>query len=374
VFSAIGLSLSLPLLTILMPLGISFYIFRSLTYTIDLYRKNIDGTKEYASYLTYVGFFPYIVAGPIERAGNMIPQLEQPRELKTEDYKDALRQILWGFFKKFLVADTLAPHVAVIFGQYQYQPGWLLVLGAFFYTVQIYADFSGYTDFAIGVSKLFGLKLQKNFDYPYFSRDIAEFWRRWHISMSSWFRDYIYVSLGGISATKLSTRLLFVLITFTISGLWHGSAWTFVCWGLLNGLFLLPRMSRTTPIKRSRMVAKGKILPSLKEARQLVITFVLVMMAWVIFRSDSLAHALGYYLQIFKTPLHNVDGFRTEYLLALIISVVMLVIEWIQRTKVHPLQIGKLPVVLRWSIYLAVIVVTLLFGNFGGGELIYARF
>jgi alginate O-acetyltransferase complex protein AlgI len=238
-FSSVGYEIkSVWTLNIILPVGISFYTFQTMSYTIDIYRNKLEPTKDFISFASFVSFFPQLVAGPIERASNLLPQILNRREFQYEQGVQGLRLILWGMFKKVVIADSLAPRVDDIFGNYQDLGGGTLWLGAIYFAFQIYCDFSGYSDIAIGSSKLFGFELKSNFKFPYFSRNIGEFWRRWHISLSTWFRDYLYIPLGGSQKGKWnSIRNIFII--FLVSGFWHGANWTFIIWGLFHSILFL---------------------------------------------------------------------------------------------------------------------------------------
>ncbi len=267
-----GLQANPSSLVIILPVGISFYTFQTLSYTIDVYRRKIEPTRDPISFFAFVSFFPQLVAGPIERARNLLPQFTKPREFNLERAKDGLRQILGGLFKKIAIADFVARYVESIFSTYQHQDGLVLFIGVFLFAIQIYCDFSGYSDIAIGTARLFGFELMRNFAYPYFSRNIGEFWRRWHVSLSSWFRDYVYYPLGGPFSSK-ARQIITTIVTFTVSGLWHGANWTFVCWGFLNGCYYVPLILSKNPPHHKGIVAKKRGLPTLKEFLQMAGTF-----------------------------------------------------------------------------------------------------
>ena len=274
------------LLSIALPVGISFYTFQTMSYTIDIYRKQLEPTHDFIAFAAFVGYFPQLVAGPIERASNLLPQITKPRSFNYQKAVDGLRQALWGFFKKVVIADAVAPLVDQAFTDPNLYSSSALVAGAFLFSIQIYCDFSGYSDIAIGISKLFGIDLMQNFRTPYFSRDIAEFWRRWHISLSTWFRDYLYIPLGGSrGSTLLKVRNTFAI--FIVSGFWHGANWTFIIWGLINALLFLPLLLA----KRNR---NNLDHPSLKDFHRIALTFIITTIAWVFFRANSLAHAIDY--------------------------------------------------------------------------------
>lgn len=277
-FRWFGLELDWVTIDILLPVGISFYTFQALSYTIDVYRHKIKPTHDIISFFAFISFFPQLVAGPIERATDLLPQFEKPRSFDYTAAVDGMRQILWGLFKKIGVADTCAMAVNEIFANYETLNSLNLAWGAFLFSFQIYGDFSGYSDIAIGIAKLFGISLRRNFNYPYFSRDIAEFWRRWHISLTTWFRDYIYIPLGGSRCSKWKS-FRNTMIIFLVSGLWHGANWTFICWGTFHALLFLPLLLMKKNRKYRDTVAENRILPSFKEIGQITITFLLVMMA-----------------------------------------------------------------------------------------------
>ena len=271
----------------MLPVGISFYTFQTMSYTIDIYKKKLKPTKDFISFASFVSFFPQLVAGPIERASNLLPQILKKREFKYEQGVQGLRLILWGMFKKVVIADSLAPMVDDIFSNYQDFGGGTLWLGAIYFAFQIYCDFSGYSDMAIGTSKLFGFELMSNFKFPYFSRNIGEFWRRWHISLSTWFRDYLYIPLGGSQEGKWkSIRNIFII--FLVSGFWHGANWTFIFWGLFHSILFLPSFIFNTNRKyTTSIIAENTIIPSPKELFQVGSTFILVTIGWVFFRSGT---------------------------------------------------------------------------------------
>ena len=294
VLQAIGFQANFHTLAIILPVGISFYTFQTLSYTIDIYRGKIVPTQNAIAYFAFVSFFPQLVAGPIERASHLLPQFLQPKDFNLDKAKDGLRQILWGLFKKTVIADNLAPYVDKIYSNYEVYPGPMLLLGTVYFAVQIYCDFSGYSDMAIGTARLFGFDLKRNFAYPYFSRDIGEFWRRWHISLSTWFRDYVYIPLGGNRTKTTLQHFSNLMLTFTISGFWHGANWTFVIWGFLNGLYYLPPVLLRGPHKhQTEVVALGRFWPTPLEFLQICRTFILISFAWIFFRATSFSHAIG---------------------------------------------------------------------------------
>ena len=284
--NSVGLHTNPVLLKIALPVGISFYTFQTMSYTIDIYRKQLEPTKDFIAFAAFVGYFPQLVAGPIERASNLLPQMSKRRYFDYQKAVDGMRQALWGFFKKVVIADAVAPLVDQAFGDPSGFSAIALITGALLFSIQIYCDFSGYSDIAIGISKIFGIDLMQNFRTPYFSRDIAEFWRRWHISLSTWFRDYLYIPLGGSrGSTALKVRNTFAI--FIVSGFWHGANWTFIIWGLINALLFLPLLLA----KRNRSNLNN---PEISDLHRILLTFSITTIAWIFFRADSLSHAIDY--------------------------------------------------------------------------------
>ena len=350
------------LLKVILPVGISFYTFKSLSYSIDVYREKLKPTRDVIQYCAYVGFFPQLLAGPIERATNLLPQLEKPRTFDYETGVDGLRQILWGLFKKTVIADNCAVYVDRVFSTYQAQSGSTLLLAAIFFAFQIYCDFSGYLDMAIGTGKLFGFKTMKNFSMPYFSRDIAEFWRRWHISLTTWFRDYVYIPLGGSRCSKAKiVRNTFAI--FLLSGLWHGANWTFIVWGAFHAFLFLPLILMGKNRKYRGTVAEGRLLPSLKEFGQMLLTFFLATVGWIIFKADSIGQAWNYIKGIFSTSLlSRPDASGVTGVTVAI--VIMLILEWFQRDEEHGFDLSGIKWrVVRHAAYLAVLFLTFAFGG-----------
>ena len=342
------------LLHLVLPVGISFYTFQALSYSIDVYRGNMKPTRDIVAFFAYVSFFPQLVAGPIERATSLLPQFEQSRRFDYATAVDGLRQMLWGFFKKMVVADSCAIYVDIIFDHPDWFNGSSLLLAALLFTIQIYGDFSGYSDIAIGCAKLFGIRLRCNFNVPYFSRDIAEFWRRWHISLTTWFRDYIYIPMGGSRVSKWRV-LLNTLVIFLVSGLWHGANWTFVAWGAYHALLFLPLILLGKNRKYRNVVAEGRTLPSLRELGQMLLTFLLAMMGWILFRSDSIEQAGQYYTHMFST-LFDGSPTLTSNMDAWVVFVavtVMTVVEWLNRDREHEFARQPRNRFLRWSGYIA---------------------
>lgn len=366
-----GLHADIPTLRIILPVGISFYTFQTMSYSLDIYRRQLRCTRDPIAFFAFVTFFPQLVAGPIERARDLLPQFLVPRRFDRDKATDGLRQILWGFFKKVVIADNMSGHVQSIYSNYAILDSLTLALGTFFFAVQIYCDFSGYSDIAIGVSRLFGFSLSRNFAYPYFSRDIAEFWRRWHISLSSWFRDYVFIPLGG-NRCSLGRQVWNIFVTFTVSGLWHGANWTFVMWGALNALYYLPLMLSQQHKSHTDLPAAGRLLPRFREAGAISLTFFFTLIAWVFFRSANLGQAFGILSRAFTTaPQWPAVAMYSQ---PLILAGCGFVIEWIQRDKPHGLASIRGPIYARWPAYAAVAAAILVFGVFGSTEFIYFQF
>lgn len=353
-FSFFGMEFSAGSLNIILPVGISFYTFQTLSYTIDVYKKKLEPTKDFIAFAAFVSFFPQLVAGPIERATNLLPQFYKKRTFDYDKAVDGLKQILWGMFKKVVIADNAAQFANEIFNNSADYSGSTLALGALFFAFQIYGDFSGYSDIAIGTSRLFGFNLMKNFAFPYFSRDIAEFWRRWHISLSTWFRDYLYIPLGGSKGgTWMKVRNTFII--FIVSGFWHGANWTFIVWGALNALYFLPLLLAKKNRQNIEIVAQGRLLPGIKDLLKMATTFGLTLIAWVFFRAENMSHAWNYLSEMFSISLLSIPKFEGAKS-ALVISLIIMFfcfIEWMGRTDEYGIEkIGKKwPRMLRWSWY-----------------------
>ena len=363
-FSGLGVQLNLTSLNIILPVGISFYTFQALSYTVDIYRRKLEPTRDVIAFLAFISFFPQLVAGPIERATNLLPQFLKPRKFDYALAVDGMRQILWGLFKKMVVADTCATACNEIFADYATKSGGELIVGALFFTFQIYGDFSGYSDIAIGTAKLFGVRLMRNFNVPYFSRDIAEFWRRWHISLNTWFVDYVYIPLGGSRNGKWKT-VRNTLIIFGLSGLWHGANWTYIVWGFYHAFLFIPLFLFGLNHKRKDVVAAQSWHPSWKEALQMLTTFCFVVIGWIIFRAENIGQAWGYISRMFC----EFDGtFPKHGNTPLIYCGIVLPVEWMQRKKEHAFQIPHRSLFayrpVRWIFYFAVFVCTYFFmGN-----------
>ena len=371
-FTWFGLPISARALSIILPVGISFYTFQTLSYSIDVYRKKLEPTKDLIAFAAFVGFFPQLVAGPIERATNLLPQFYKKRMFDYSKAVDGLRQILWGLFKKVVIADNCAYFVNTIFENHQDYSGSTLVLGAVFFAFQIYGDFSGYSDIAIGTARLFGFNLRQNFAFPYFSRDIAEFWRRWHISLSTWFRDYLYIPLGGSRGSKMQ-QVRNVFIIFLVSGFWHGANWTFIVWGGLNALYFLPLLLTKMNRSHIEIVAVHKKWPSLGESFRILLTFCLTTLAWIFFRAENVSHAWAYLNGIFDQSLLSIPQIRPTDLMILIVLFIGL--EWVGRRNLYAIEtIGlkwKRPV--RLAFYYLLVAAIFWFGR-NDQEFIYFQF
>jgi D-alanyl-lipoteichoic acid acyltransferase DltB (MBOAT superfamily) len=345
-------------LKVILPVGISFYTFHGLSYVIDIYKDRIKAEKNFIDYSVFVSFFPLLVAGPIERATHLLPQIQKKRTFNYAKAVDGLRQILWGLFKKIVIADNCAEFANMIFDNHTEYSGSTLLLGAVFFAFQIYGDFSGYSDIALGTARLFGIDLLRNFAFPYFSRDIAEFWRRWHISLSSWFRDYLYIPLGG-SKGGMWMKVRNTFIIFLVSGFWHGANWTFIAWGFINALYIMPSIIFKTNRNNIAIVARGKYLPSVKEIFQIAITFGLTVLAWIFFRSKSLSQAFEIITTILSKTTLTIPEFRGLYkaLVTAILIVLFIILEWIGRENDFAIQkFGfKWRRSFRWMFYLVIV-------------------
>ena len=350
-----GVHTSFWTLKIILPVGISFYTFHGLSYVIDVYKNKIKPVRNFVEYSVFVSFFPLLVAGPIERATHLLPQIQKPRQFSYTKAIDGLKQILWGLFKKMVIADNCADFANIIFNNSSFYSGSTHVMGALFFTFQIYCDFSGYSDIALGTARLFGIELLRNFAFPYFSRDIAEFWRRWHISLSSWFKDYLYIPLGGSKGGKwMVVRNTFII--FLVSGFWHGSNWTFIAWGALNAIYFLPLSLMKRNRNNLEIVAKGRLLPSARDLINISITFTLTVFAWIFFRADSIHHAFEYIKAIFSKSLFTRPEMTPKTLLLYL--AIFVVIEWVGRENQYAIaRLGeRFPRPIRWMLYYSIVV------------------
>lgn len=385
------------LLHLVLPVGISFYTFQALSYSIDVYRKQIQPTHDLIAFTAFLSFFPQLVAGPIERATNLLPQFLQRRHFDYAQAVDGMRQILWGLFKKIVVADNCATYVDTVFADYASYSGSTLLLAAMLFSIQIYGDFSGYSDIAIGTAKLFGIKLMRNFNVPYFSRDIAEFWRRWHISLTTWFRDYVYIPLGGSrpvvperihhkEAYKKAIIIRNTFIIFLLSGFWHGANWTFIAWGAYHAFLFLPlillgknRRYRDTvaTVAMPDGTTKAKLLPSVAEATQMLFTFALAVVGWIIFRADTITDACAFIAGIGSKSLLSIPWLinRHFYIPLACAIVCMFLVEWIGRLDTGSFLSGKIHYKsIRWIVYLLNVAAIALYGGFEQVQFIYFQF
>lgn len=359
--------------TIILPLGISFYTFLSLSYIIDIYKQNLKANKNIVEVLLALSFFPIILAGPIQRPATLLPQITRKREFKYEQAVDGLRQILWGLFAKMVVADNLALRVDQIFSNFSEQAGSTLAVGAIFYSVQIYADFSGYSNISIGIAKLLGFRLMQNFSYPYFSRDISEFWKRWHISLVTWFRDYLFLPISFALSWKIkndkvlkikSDLFIYIVassIVWFLTGLWHGANYTFILWGIIHGLFLIiyhwQKRPRKRILKKIGINEKNYLIAGIET----LITLVIVIISWVIFRADSINYAYLYILKMFSSTLFTIPNIFAK---EIIFVMIFISAEWLQRSRSHGMQIETIRNrIFRWALYCLTVILIFYFAG-----------
>ena len=379
-FQSLGFSVNKYLLNLILPVGISFYTFHGLSYVIDVKNEKITPETNFINYSLFVSFFPLLVAGPIERATHLLPQFKKPRVANYSKIIDGLRQILWGLFKKIVIADQVSIYVNQIFGASDQFSGAVLLLGSILFTIQIYGDFSGYSDIALGTARMMGFELLQNFNYPYFSRNLGEFWRRWHISLSSWFRDYLYIPLGG-SKVSFFRKIINVFIIFIVSGFWHGPNWTYIVWGAANAFFVLPSVLLKHKKKNEEIVAANSIFPTLKELIQLSSTFLLVCILFTIFRAPSILFVYGYinsmFLDLFNfesiIKAYNFIYWNLGYQIPIYIFICFSV-EWLGRKTKSPLSLlSNTKPVINQLIYL-ILVLMILFYSGVENEFIYFQF
>ncbi|MEO8255293.1 MAG: MBOAT family O-acyltransferase [Flavobacterium sp.] len=366
-----GLKTSPFLLNVVLPVGISFYTFHGLSYVIDIYYKRIKAEYNFVDYSLFVSYFPLLVAGPIERATHLLPQVKVKRTFDYEKAKEGMYQFIWGLLKKVVIADTCATYANAIFDNYSSMNSLSLILGAIYFAFQIYGDFSGYSDMALGMSKLFGIDLLKNFNYPYFSRDIAEFWRRWHISLSSWFKDYLYIPLGGSKGSKIM-QVRNVFIIFVVSGLWHGANWTYLAWGFINAVYFLPLLLLKKNRNNIESADLSWNLESIKIRLNIIITFLLSCVAWVFFRAKTITDAVLYLKRIVvngEFKIQFLANERSNYELVIMIFAFVLV-EWNNRNNIEPISGNR--DMLKLGLVIAAIMA---FGTFSDyKEFIYFQF
>ena len=394
IFNYLNININIHSLNLILPVGISFYTFQTLSYTLDIYNNKIKPSDSIINFFTFVAFFPQLVAGPIEKASRLLPQINQRRVFNYNQTVDGLRQILWGLFKKVVIADNCALFVNAIFDDPLSHNGLLLIVGVILFSFQIYGDFSGYSDIAIGTSKLFGITLMQNFANPYFSRNISEFWRRWHISLSSWFRDYLYIPLGGSRVLKI-IQIRNILIIFTISGLWHGANWTFIFWGLLHATFYIHELIMNTNRKYLQPIIRNNLLiPSFFDLINILKTFIIISFAWLFFRSPSIDYSfkfiehiivyISYYFQyFFINNSHNdslsfftslmslqIDFAANSNALDNIVIIfkyilIMISVEWINNDKEYAFKKMPSNIILRYSLYIitSLLILEYFYGN-----------
>ena len=363
-FGMMGYHLDWVTMNVILPVGISFYTFQALSYSIDVYQKKLPATHDIVEFFAYISFFPQLVAGPIERATNLLPQFQRDRQFDYAKAVDGMRQILWGLFKKIFIADNCAYTVNAFWDSYSGMNGLSLMILGILFTFQIYCDFSGYSDMAIGTARLFGINLMRNFNFPYYSRTIPEFWRRWHISLMTWFRDYIYFPLGGSRCARWKV-IRNTLIVFFVSGLWHGANWTFICWGLYHACLIAIFILFGINTKSKDIVAQGRLLPSLKEFWQMAVTFALVIIGWIIFRAENMTQACEFITRMFTTLFddYHITAGRKH----LAYGLLLLLVEWLQRDKQHALQFPHIGLFkyafTRYAIYAALVYIMFVYSG-----------
>ena len=378
-FSLLNIGIEIPRWNVLLPVGISFYIFQAVGYAVDVYRGTIKAEKNFVVYALFISFFPQLVAGPIERAKNMLPQFRAKHKFSYENFDAGLRLMIWGFFMKLCVADRVSTYVDAVYNNYMEHSGVSLLLATFFFTFQIYCDFAGYSLIAIGSSKMMGFTLMENFHRPYFAKSIKEFWRRWHISLTTWFRDYIYIPLGGSRAGKWKS-FRNTLVIFLVSGFWHGANWTFVAWGAYHALLFLPLLLLGQNRRYRDSVAENSFLPSVKELTQMGATFLLVLLGWILFRSEDISQAAVYLERMFNVSLFSAPqlvglGFGQLLLKkCFFFTALMFVVEWIGRKQAHGLMIEDLSLPVRYVIYTVLLIIIYGFDASNPQGFIYFQF
>jgi alginate O-acetyltransferase complex protein AlgI len=379
ILHSLGSEVAVSTLGLILPVGISFYTFQTMSYTIDVYRKDLRACHSFLDYSAYVSFFPQLVAGPIERATHLLPQFQTARRFDPASATEGCRLLLWGVFKKMAVADNLGRVVDAVFANHEQASGGALACGIMAFALQIYGDFSAYSDMATGSARLFGITLMRNFAYPYFSRSVAEFWQRWHISLSTWFRDYVYVPLGGSRTTPQRTAFN-VCATFFLSGLWHGASWKFLVWGMLNGLMVaIPDALRSSPRQRRRLTelpGGPGVLPSLRSTGNMAMTFILICTTWVFFRSPDIATAWRILIRIVTLApgkaLMTLEPARA--LLSLVLVTFLLAIEWLGRAQWDPIRMARAPRPIRWIVYTGLLWLAILLTPPASSLFIYFQF
>lgn len=388
--SLIGYHVSLSTLKIVMPVGISFYIFLSISYILDIYKKTLVAERDIVNVLLSFGFFPIILSGPINRPSGLLPQIKSVRRFDLSMVTDGLRQILWGLFVKTVIADNISLYADDIFFRYSANTGSTLLLGAVFYTIQIYADFSGYSNISIGVGKLLGFNIVQNFAYPYFARDITEFWKRWHMSLTTWFRDYLFLPVSfsvswrikGVKVLYIKTDLFIYivasLITWFLTGLWHGANYTYIVWGLINGFFLIVYQCQRNPrkkiLKKYGLNNNNKLIVF----SETILTMIIVIIAWIFFRSQSVKDAINYLGIIFSSSVFTLPTITSSRLICLTISaltILFFIAEWIGKNESYAFAwfCRKKPAFIRWGLYYLLVMLIFFFAG-TGQKFIYFQF
>ena len=370
VIAGLGFRVSTHTLDIVLPIGISFYTFHGLSYIIDVYKNRIRPERNFINYAVFVSFFPLLVAGPIERATHLLPQIQQKRIFDYESAADGVRQILWGLFKKIVIADQCSGFVTMVFDPAAHYSGSTHLVAIVVFAFQVYCDFSGYADIASGTARLFGIRILRNFAYPFFSRSVGEFWRRWHISLYTWFRDYLYIPLGSGKRGKWHTvRNTFIL--FLACGLWHGASWTFMAWGALNAVYFMPSLLLKTRRQRG-IVAQGRTFPTLNEFLSLLMTFSLAAFAGIFFRAVSLTDAMHFIGTMFSASVFSLPLLPKQILLTLLLFVL---VEWQGREQPYAIAGIKasIPRPVRWAAYYGMVTLILYFGG-AEQQFIYFQF
>lgn len=376
-FSRLGITLNIHTVEIVLPLGISFFTFRTLSYVFDINRGKIEPTTDWIVFFSFVAFFPSLISGPIDKAGLLIPQLEKKRVFNADEAIDGLRQILWGLFKKTVIADNCAIITNPVFNNYHNLPASTLLISIFLYTIQIYADFSGYSDMAIGLAKLLGITITRNFNFPFFAQNISDFWRRWHISLTTWLTEYVFTPLSlAFRDYGKAGLILAILINFTLIGIWHGDSWTFVLFGFLNGCYYIPSILLDT-LNKKKKGAKGRTSPTFAEVLNMIGTFLLVMLTFVLFRSSSVKQALDIYESVLSKSLLSAPVFEQMNVVqhTLFFIVCCFTIEWLGKNGQYALSeiSTKWPKLIRWSFYYATLVLIFLFAG-NSRNFIYFQF
>jgi D-alanyl-lipoteichoic acid acyltransferase DltB (MBOAT superfamily) len=372
----IGLNINPLILKIIVPLGISFYTFRILSYLFDIKNKKIEPTKDWVVFFTYVAFFPTFISGPIDRARTFVPQLLAKRDFNYESATNGMRQILWGLVKKLVVADNLSTLTNHVFENYQTLPASALLIGAFSFALEVYADFSGYSDMAIGVSRLLGFNVTKNFDFPYFAQNIADFWRKWHISLTSWLTEYLFTPLTiAFRDYDKWGIIMAIIINMMVVGFWHGASWTFIVFGFIQGCYFIPIILRGKFNKKKKL-QKGQLLPTWQEAIGIISTFTLIALTDVLFRAESLSQAIQYYKSLVSISLFSSPALDGKFIVTAFLVFIFIVLEWIGKDNEYAIEkLGlKWPTFLRWSAYVLMIFFIGMYMNTSETPFIYFKF